>query len=94
MSTSRITSDYYLLWPDTQLVKCLSNNPAIYLEAVTERNREWILWCKSIVYREDDGIVFFHHVGPLSRVARVLVAAHAHKSSSMKVQYDFLNFVL
>ena len=84
----------YLLRIYPKLFKSLRNNPAINLEAVTERNRKWVLRRQPVIHRKHDDVVFGHHVGPLSRIILMLKAAHAHERATMEMQNDFLNPIL
>lgn len=94
MTACRVTRNYDLFWIYAQLLECLSDYPAVYLEAVAEWNRERVLRRKPIIHGEDHHVLILHLVGPLPCIVLVLEAAHTHKSTAMEMKYDLLDSVL
>lgn len=94
MATSGVSCHNYLLWINSKLRKSHANNPAINLETITKRNGKRVLRCQPIVNREHHHIIFFHHISPLSCIARMLETTHTHKSPTMDMNDNFLDFVV
>ena len=79
---------------NSQLLECLCNHPTIDLKTVTEWYWKGVFRRKSIIYRKDYHILFFEHIGPLSRVVLVLETTVADKGTSVKMEDDFFDSVL
>ena len=90
----RVSNYNYLFWINSKLLKSLSDNPTVYLKAVTKWDGEWIFWGKTIVHRKYNNVIILHHISPLSCVIRMLEATHAHKSPTVKMQNNFFYSVL
>lgn len=89
LATSRVSTNNNFIYVHTKVLLGLCQYPIISLIGVINRNREWMLWCQSVINAENWN---FELTSPSSQIYFMVRSVLTNKSSSMEMDDDFINF--